>query len=277
MDGDEDPNIYFPSADMKALIAEVSKVEDDVRKEGDLNKCSVSNVARSNNEASGSKAFYCLWPLPKNEISKLEVDGENVVKSSLHGPQRNLVDCVYCHARQQQLVAKTDVLCRQAENKSDVRGVQKVFCPLASARQIPMELWKSPGAKESAKGWEVPKMVGIEGLRMEIPHPDTPLARWRVNPRKCLSYTDLVTCPDVMSHNVNKDWTDMQCIKMLERLQGEYTLREGTISASVFAAAITHFTSRALDEGQKASQSMEEGEHHMSLTQDVESWGLRKT
>ena len=44
----------------------------------------------------------------------------------------------------------------------------------------------------------------------------------------------------------------------------------------VFAVAITHFTARALDEGQKASQSMEEGEHHMSLThEDVESWGLR--
>ena len=62
---------------------------------------------------------------------------------------------------------------------------------------------------------------------------------------------------------------------MPERLQDEYKLREGTIPASIFAVAITHFTAHALDEGQKASQSMEEGEHHMSPThEDVESWGL---
>ena len=68
----------------------------------------------------------------------------------------------------------------------------------------------------------------------------------------------------------------MQCIEMLERLQAENKLHEGTIPASVFAAAITHFTARAVDEGQKASQSMEEGEHHVSLThEDVESWGPR--
>ena len=108
---------------------------------------------------------------------------------------------------------------------------------------------------------------------MEIPNPDTPLSRWRINLRERLSHTILVTCPDVMSHHVNKDWTDMQCIEMLERPQDEYKLREGTIPASVFAVAITHFTARALDEGQKASQSMEEGEHPVPLThEDVESW-----
>ena len=150
-EGDEDANVYFPSADIKSLIAEVSKVDEDVRNEDDLNKGSVYNVARSNNEAPGSKEFYCLRPLSKDEIAKLSLDGENVVKCPMHGPQRNPVDCVYCHARQQQLVEKADVLCRQAEKKSDARGVQEVFCPLASARQIPMELWKYPGAKESAR------------------------------------------------------------------------------------------------------------------------------
>ena len=185
-------------------------IGDDVK--DDLNKCSDYRVAPSDNEVPGSKAFYCIRPLSKDEIGKLELDGENVVKCPLHDPQRNLVDCVYCHARQQQLAARADVLCRQAEKKSDVRGVNKVFCPLASAKQIPMELRKFPDAKESAKGWMVPKMVGTEGLRMEIPHPDTPLARWRINLRECLSYTILVTCPDVMSHNVNKGWTDTQCI-----------------------------------------------------------------
>ena len=124
-----------------------------------------------------------------------------------------------------------------------------------------MELWKYPGSKDDAKGWMVPKMLGFEGLRMEIPNPDTPLARWRINPRGCLSYTVLVTCPDIMSYDVNKEWTDMQCIEMLENIQAAHNLSEGTIPASVFAVAITHFTARALDEGQKASQSMQEGGH----------------
>ena len=63
---------------------------------------------------------------------------------------------------------------------------------------------------------------------------------------------------------------------MLEKPQDEYHLREGTIPASVFAVAINHFTASALDEGQKASQSAEQGGHPMPLThEDVESWGLR--
>ena len=113
---------------------------------------------------------------------------------------------------------------------------------------------------------------------MEIPNPDTPLARWRINLRECLSYTILVNCPDFMSHDVNKDWTDMQCIDVLEKLQKQYHLHEGTIPASVFAVAINHFTARALDEGLKASRSAEEGGQPLPLNQDyenVESWGLR--
>ena len=105
--------------------------------------------------------------------------------------------------RQQQLVERADLICRQAEGKSEVRVVQMVFCPLAFAKQIPMELWKYFGSKDDAKGWMVTETVGFEGLRMEIPNPDTPLARWRVNLRECLSYTILVTCPDVMSYDVN--------------------------------------------------------------------------
>ena len=59
-------------------------------------------------------------------------------------------------------------------------------------------------------------------------------------------------------------------------LQTAHNLREGTIPADVFAVAITHFTARAPDEGQKASQTMEENEHHVSQThEDVESRGLR--
>ena len=206
-EGDDNPKPYFPAADVNQTIEEVDrKVGEDAK--DDLNKCSDFSVAPSGNEVPGSKAFECLLPLSKHEIGKLKVDDENVVKCPLHGPERNLADCVYCHAGQQQLVEKADALCKQAEKKTDARSVSKVFCPLPFAKQIPMEIWKSKNAKASAEGWPVPKMVGLEGLRMEIPSPDTPLARWRINLRECLSYTILVTCPDIMSHHVNKDWTD---------------------------------------------------------------------
>ena len=197
-EGDDNEEVYFPSVDINHVIAEVSKVDDDVK--DDLNKCSDNNIDHPDNRVPASRAFYCLRPLSNNEIGNLELDGENVVRCPTHCPQRNLADCAYCHAGQQQLVERADILCRQAEGKSEVRGVNKVFCPLASAKQTPMELWKYFDSKEGAKGWMVPKMVGLEGLRMEIPHPDTPLARWRINLRECLSYTILVTCPDVMSY-----------------------------------------------------------------------------
>ena len=98
-----------------------------------------------------------------------------------------------------------------------------------------------------------PVMVGIEGIRVDIPDPDTPLARWRSNLRESLSYSILVTNPDLMIHDVKKDWTDIQCIEMLGVVQQEHQLVEGTIPACVYAAAINYFTNRALDEGQKAS------------------------
>ena len=183
---------------------------------------------------------------------------------------------MHCHARQKQLVERADLICKEAVEEFNIRGTRKVFEPLASAKQISMEMWRWPDSKEDAKGRMVPKMVGFEGLRMEIPHPDAPLARWRINLRGCLSYTILVTCPDIMSYSVNKEWMDMQCIGKLENFQIAYHLSEGTIPANVFAVAITHFTARALDEGPKASQSMEEGEQHVSqIHENVESWGLR--
>ena len=73
----------------------------------------------------------------------------------------------------------------------------------------------------------------------------------------------------------------MQCIEMLERVQDGHFLVEGTIPACVYAVAINYFTNRALDEGQKASQSIESSTRaastHPSFKDDeeVELWGLR--
>ena len=82
-----------------------------------------------------------------------------------------------------------------------------------------------------------------------------------------------------MTNEVNKDLTDAHCVEMLEKVQRGHFLVEGTIPASVYAVAINYFTALALDEGQKASQSIEAAIAipHTSCkdNEGVESWGLR--
>ena len=207
-------------------------------------------------------------------MKKLDQDSEGVVMCPHRRAEQVLADCVYRHARQQQLVERAEAVCKRAQAKTSIHGVDKVYYPLLSAKEIPVKSWIAKSKKE----WKVPVMIGLEGIRMEIPNPDTPLARWRNNLRECLSYTILVTCPDLMIHDVNKDWTDMHCIDMLDKVQAGHKLIEGTIPASVYAVAINYFTARALDEGQNSSQSIEEGGNPVPLNQEyenVESWGLR--
>ena len=141
---------------------------------------------------------------------------------------------------------------RTTEKKA-TEGPELVYLPLTSAKRIPLMPWKS----KKGNTHDHPVMVGLEGIRMDIPNPDTPLARWRSCLRESLSYTILVTSPDLMINEVKKDWTDMQCIEMLELVQSGHSLVEGTIPACVYAVAINYFTNRALDEGQKASRSIE--------------------
>ena len=270
-EGDNDSEPHHPASSVDDIIAPIGQ------KAGEGAKVVEDrSLEPTGDEVPGPKTLECFLPLPKNEIENLDKDDENVVKCPHHGPEHNLVDCVFCHARQQQLVEKAEVACKRAGQGTDVHDVEKVYYPLPSAKQILLMTWKSKSAKASDEGRQVPKMVGIGGLRMEIPNPDAPLARWRINLRECSSYTFLVNCSDLMSHEVNKDWTDMRCSEVLEQIQDTYGLCEGTIPASVFAVAINHFTARALDEGQKASQSAERGDHPAPLTHEgVESRGLR--
>ena len=215
----------------------------------------------------------CLEPLSRRDVKKLDQDNEGAVMCPHHRAEQILADCVYCHARQHNLVERAEAVSRKAQAKTNVHGVDKVYYPLLSAKEIPVKSWIAKSKKE----WKVPVMVGLEGIRVEIPNPDTPLARWRNNLRECLSYTILVTCPDLTLHDVNKDWTDMHCIDMLE-VQPGHKLIEGAIPASVHAVAINYFTARGLHEGHKASQSIEGGGNPVPLHQEyenVESWGLR--
>ena len=144
---------YYPDIDIHNVVPEVSQVNDDVR--DGLNKCSGNNVDRPVNRVPGSKAFYCLRPLSKDQIGNLKLDGENVVGCPTHCPQKNLADCLYCHARQQQLVERAELICKVAEGGSKIRGVQKVFTPLAFCEANPhgiVEISRFQGRRERVDG-----------------------------------------------------------------------------------------------------------------------------
>ena len=109
---------------------------------------------------------YCLKPLSKDEVAKLEPDYEDVVFCPTHVPEQSTADCVFCHARQQQLIERAGSIRNQMVEEIRTRGVQKVFEPLASAKQIPMERWTWPGSKEGETG---SKMVSFETSEWRFP------------------------------------------------------------------------------------------------------------
>ena len=232
------------------------------------------NVDDPNATTKGTKAFTCIEPLPRSDVKALRRDNEGVVMCPFTTPIRFWLT-VYIVTRGSRILSLRPKLLAERPRKT-TDDVEKVYLPLPSAKEIPLTSWTS----KKGNNWNLPVMVGLEGIRMDIPNPDTPLARWRSNLRESLSYTILVTCPDLMINEVNKDWTDMHCVEMLEKVQRGHYLVEGTIPASVYAVAINYFTARALDEGQKASQSIESSARatpHPSFKddEDVESWGLR--
>ena len=228
-EGDDEDKIYFPSSNLAFILDYVNKPTGENDK-GDLNKCSEGNVSTWNTEAKGSKPFTCPKPLSRRDVERLDQDNGGVVMCPHHCAEQILADCVYCHARQQQLVERAGAVCRKAQAKTSIHGVDKVYYPLLSAKEVPVKSWIAKSKRE----WKVPVMVGLEGIRMEIPSPDALLARWRINLRERLSYTILVACPDLMIHDVNKDWTDMRCIDMLDKVHTGHKLIEGTIPACVY-------------------------------------------
>ena len=71
----------------------------------------------------------------------------------------------------------------RSEEKAPNRP-ELVYSSLLSAKLIPEKPWRS----QKGNVHMIPVMVGIEGIRVDIPDPDTPLARWRSNLRESLSY-----------------------------------------------------------------------------------------
>jgi len=102
----------------------------------------------------GKRAFLNVEPLPRAEVDVLEKDNEGVVSCPHHLADQVLPDCVYCHARLQNLVAKAEESVRKypvtvtlenvlpSEEKAPERpGL--VYSFLTSAKQIPQRPWKS--------------------------------------------------------------------------------------------------------------------------------------
>lgn len=178
--------------------------------------------------------------------------------------------CANCFERKRQMTRKAI-----AAEKRDLLGVSsvgKVTQSLSDPKTVPMTTWTATKSKQVHK---TPIMTSFEGIRMQVPHNDSPLARWRINLRECLSYTILVTCPEQI-YRLSEKLTDAQCVEVLESVQSRHSLVEGTIPARVFTVVIPHYTTLALDEGMRASESIEEGANALNhLHEDVEKWGLR--
>ena len=103
-EGDDDDAIYFLDIELDHIEQKLDKGSDDVR--DDLSKCSENTVDRRDGKIPGSKLFYCFKPLSKDEIAECECDHGDVVYCPTHVPEKNTADCMFCHARQQQLIER---------------------------------------------------------------------------------------------------------------------------------------------------------------------------
>ena len=114
-----------------------SAVREMTMSETDLNKCSENNVDRPDGKIPG-------WNRSRRtRLRNLNLTTyEDVVFCPTHVPEQSTADCVYCHARRRQLIERADSIRNETVEEIRTRGVQKVFEPLASAKQIPMDMWK---------------------------------------------------------------------------------------------------------------------------------------
>ena len=130
-DADKGSEPYFPACDDNTTATLGQQVGEGMKTVED---CSLNPTG---DESPGPKTFECPAPVTKEEIRNLDKDDENVVICPSHGPENNLFDCVFCHVRQQQLVAKAEIACKKADKGTKVHGVEKVFHPLPSAKEFP--------------------------------------------------------------------------------------------------------------------------------------------
>ena len=110
-----------------------------------------------------------------------------------------------------------------------------VYRPLQAPHLIPKDV----------NGWAI--QVGHKGVRLSIKDEYGPLARWRINLPDRYSYLVLPRNPDIMKDSPEmKDWTDSMFIDELQKEQAKGNVNTGLIPASVFNAAIEHYSSNSL-------------------------------
>ena len=113
-----------------------------------------TKVVDANATTGGTKAFTCIEPLPRADVEALDPDNEGVVMCPHHHADQVLADCVYCHARLQDLVTRAEETVRKdpvivtlegirKADKKATGGPEKVHLPLTSAKRIPLMPWKS--------------------------------------------------------------------------------------------------------------------------------------
>ena len=110
--------------------------------------------------------------------------------------------------------------------------------------------------------------MGLEGARPCYEGLYGPLARWRANLREHYSYLSLLIDPNVMtSHPEMAGWTDSQFIDELYNLQAKNYVKVGLVPASVYKAAIEHYSSIVLQ------SALNEADNHAD--DNVEKFGPR--
>ena len=121
VDRDDDEVNYFPD---REVDHPEQKLDDERIVGSGTDDGKDDNVDCSLGVTPGSKPFYCPKPLSKDTIAELEIDYQDMAFCPEHLPAKNRADCVYCHARQQQLFERA-ISANQKVEQIKTRGARR--------------------------------------------------------------------------------------------------------------------------------------------------------
>ena len=162
---------YSPGSNLESVQEKIECSEKPIGECGTGGLFERFKVVDDNTATEGKKAFLNVEPLPRAEVEALDTDKEGVVMCPHHEADQVLPDCVYCHARLQNLVARAEESVRRypvivtlenirtTEEKAPERP-ELVFSLLTSAKQIPLRPWKS----QKGSIYHTPVTVGLEAV-----------------------------------------------------------------------------------------------------------------
>ena len=183
-------------------------------------------------------------------------DAEGHALCTEHGPDDLDNNCPYCQYRKNTLISSAQLMgpvCRGPGFTT-----QLVYHPLDLS---------NPGTVPIDGASWLAIQVGFEGVRL-VHDENGPLTRWRSNLREHYSYLVLLHEPSLVTNHADmKDWTGDMFITKLREFQDKGNVNMGFIPASVYKAAIEHYSSIALQ------NPVEEKENRIDT--NVERFGLR--